>query len=444
MSSNRALIVDDSRSARHVLGRMLENCGLEVHSVESAELALTFLQNSRPDVIFMDHLMPGMDGFAAVRVIKANPDTATIPVVMYTSQEGDMYLSQARALGAMGVLPKTLKHADVVEVLQQLNLQTNVVANVRSATPPRAPVNVPNSASNVSTIERDSVSAANTDVTPLVETDRDAVYSSSMPQLVHRIVTEVHAEMLRTQASQPDAERIWRTATAAAAVLVVALLGLVFYQQYQIQQFLQSSAAQSVTTLANASATNASSSRSNAALRAAAAPDVITPLPALTSMAPTAPTSPTPRTESEVVPYGEVPLAGARLERLRTLLDSLNTEKVKGLLRIEVFTGDFCLTGNPVAGYMPAADDVAVSRCDLIGNPFGDALTVQQRQSVSFANVVASVNSNPNSGVKVQLVDGAHKVQTVYPTPTAGVTAATWNRIAERNQRVEFTVLPAS
>ena len=57
----------------------------------------------------MDHLMPGMDGFQAIQAIKGNPDTATIPVVMYTSQEGELYVSQARALGAVGVLPKTVK-----------------------------------------------------------------------------------------------------------------------------------------------------------------------------------------------------------------------------------------------------------------------------------------------------------------------------------------------
>lgn len=88
--SKRALIVDDSRSARVILSRMLESYGLEVDCAESAELALEFLRQARPDVIFMDHLMPGMDGFQAIQAIKGNPDTATIPVVMYTSQEGEI------------------------------------------------------------------------------------------------------------------------------------------------------------------------------------------------------------------------------------------------------------------------------------------------------------------------------------------------------------------
>ena len=70
----------------------------------------------------MDHLMPGMDGFQAVQAIKNNPRTATIPIMMYTSQEGELYLSQARALGAIGVLPKQTKHADVAKALEQLRL----------------------------------------------------------------------------------------------------------------------------------------------------------------------------------------------------------------------------------------------------------------------------------------------------------------------------------
>ena len=101
-----ALIVDDSASARFILSRLLSEHELNVDTAESAEDALDYLARQRPDVIFMDHLMPGMDGFQAVKAIKANPATATIPIMMYTSQEGELYVGQARALGAVGVLPK--------------------------------------------------------------------------------------------------------------------------------------------------------------------------------------------------------------------------------------------------------------------------------------------------------------------------------------------------
>src|ERR1019366_120788 len=122
MTARRALVVDDSRSASAFLTRILERYELAVDGVESAEQAIEYLTIQRPDVIFMDHLMPGMDGFQAVQSIKNNPRTATIPIMMYTSQEGELYLSQARALGAMGVLPKQIKHADVSKVLEQLHL----------------------------------------------------------------------------------------------------------------------------------------------------------------------------------------------------------------------------------------------------------------------------------------------------------------------------------
>jgi CheY-like chemotaxis protein len=122
MSSKRALVVDDSKSARAFLSRILERHEITVDAAESAEAAIDYLTRNRPDVIFMDHMMPGMDGFQAVQTIKNNPRTAAIPILMYTSQEGDLYLGQARALGAEGVLPKQIKQADVTKMLYQLQL----------------------------------------------------------------------------------------------------------------------------------------------------------------------------------------------------------------------------------------------------------------------------------------------------------------------------------
>ena len=122
MSSKRALVVDDSKSARAFLSRILERHEISVDAAESAEAAIDYLTRNRPDVIFMDHMMPGMDGFQAVQSIKNNPRTAAIPILMYTSQEGDLYLGQARALGAEGVLPKQIKQADVTKMLYQLRL----------------------------------------------------------------------------------------------------------------------------------------------------------------------------------------------------------------------------------------------------------------------------------------------------------------------------------
>ena len=91
----------------------------------SAEDALELLKRQPVDVIFMDHTMPGMDGLEAVSAIKKNPRTAMIPVMMYTAKEGEVYVGQARALGAIGVLPKQVRPAELFEVLLNLGLVTD-------------------------------------------------------------------------------------------------------------------------------------------------------------------------------------------------------------------------------------------------------------------------------------------------------------------------------
>src|SRR6201995_654369 len=122
MARKSALVVDDSKSARVILSRMLEKYDIEVDMAETAQQAIEYLKGNLPDAIFMDHLMPGMDGLQAVQTIKGNPQTAMIPIMMYTSQEGELYVGQARALGAMGVLPKQVRPVDVSKVLYELHL----------------------------------------------------------------------------------------------------------------------------------------------------------------------------------------------------------------------------------------------------------------------------------------------------------------------------------
>ena len=118
----RALIVDDSKSARVVLSRLLEKHDLAVETRDSAEAALEYLEQNRPDVIFMDHVMPGMDGLSAVQLIKKDPLTASIPILMYTSQDGDIYADAAKASGADAVLPKQMSPADISDALVRLKV----------------------------------------------------------------------------------------------------------------------------------------------------------------------------------------------------------------------------------------------------------------------------------------------------------------------------------
>ena len=120
MTIKNALIVDDSKSARIMLQRLLAKMNVVALAVESAEEALSYLENQHPDVIFMDHMMPGMDGLEATQTIKNNPKTQSIPTIMYTSKEGDGYNTLARSHGASGVLPKPANQQAVMAVIDSL------------------------------------------------------------------------------------------------------------------------------------------------------------------------------------------------------------------------------------------------------------------------------------------------------------------------------------
>jgi len=96
---------------------MLQRHDFAVEMVDSAEAALTFLQENRPDAIFMDHLMKGMDGLEATALIKQNPATKDIPVVMCTSNEGGEYTDKAKSVGALGTLLKPPAPEKLEEVI---------------------------------------------------------------------------------------------------------------------------------------------------------------------------------------------------------------------------------------------------------------------------------------------------------------------------------------
>jgi CheY-like chemotaxis protein len=108
MPTKTALIVDDSKTAQFKLKRILQAYDLRIDLAYSAEDALSYLSYRIPDIIFMDHSMRGMNGLEAVKIIKANRATATIPVAMYTDESGDDYVERAREAGAIDVLSKAV------------------------------------------------------------------------------------------------------------------------------------------------------------------------------------------------------------------------------------------------------------------------------------------------------------------------------------------------
>ncbi len=137
MSGKRALIVDDSTTAQYRLKKMLRAYDLDIDIVDSGEAALLFLAKHVPDVIFMDHQMPGMDGFRALQIIKSHPETAMVPVIMYTAKSGDVFTGQARALGALDVISKdTVDAVELSKVMSSIHIEPHAKPRADDEAPP--------------------------------------------------------------------------------------------------------------------------------------------------------------------------------------------------------------------------------------------------------------------------------------------------------------------
>jgi len=86
MGIKRILVVDDSATERHMLKDLLTKAGYEVFSSENGEDAIAKARKLKPDLILMDVVMPGLNGFQATRAISRDPETNAIPVIMCTSK----------------------------------------------------------------------------------------------------------------------------------------------------------------------------------------------------------------------------------------------------------------------------------------------------------------------------------------------------------------------
>ncbi len=103
------------------LARRLGARGIEVVSVASGADALRKLQETRPDVIFMDYMMPEMDGLEACRAIVNNTATSQVPVIMTTSNDTPEFRRRGVASGASGFLSKGLEDRELDNVLDAVS-----------------------------------------------------------------------------------------------------------------------------------------------------------------------------------------------------------------------------------------------------------------------------------------------------------------------------------
>lgn len=143
MHDLRALVVDDSKVGRLTMLRKLESMGMRVDLAESGPQCLDHLEQQRPDLIFMDHMMPDMDGFEVTRRIKASPRFRDIPVIIVSGNDEAEFVREAIQAGALDAIAKP-PATDVLEkLLASLHHPAPLAAVASPALPAAAPPPVP-------------------------------------------------------------------------------------------------------------------------------------------------------------------------------------------------------------------------------------------------------------------------------------------------------------
>jgi CheY-like chemotaxis protein len=440
MDKRLALVVDDSRTARETLKRMLDKHNLAVDTLESAQAALDYLKDHTPDVIFMDHMMPGMDGFQAVEAIKGNPDTATIPIMMYTSKEGDLYVSQARALGAVGILPKQVEPAEVFEVLNKLGLVRE--RRKRTAEKRRAVI--------VDDPPEIALSAARDEIREIAEQAAQAVSGTQgAPGHLDELLETRHRELLeqlRELRGALDAQAA-RGAGPLGPLLIplVVLLMLIpllwIYHDSSAARTELGNANRRINELVTAQQDVASIEHNESATlrqqlnqrddqarrRARQVYDSIT------------------WAINQGGPYDvhEETFSDRRLATVQELVTRLRSLGFEGTVQLESHLGEFCLTGNEVDGYTEAPADLPVTACDLIGHPQQQLPALGERQSIAFANFLATSPLVNSGDIRLEIASFLFSRPRIpYPPQGDTVTAGEWNRVAAANNRVDVRLIP--
>ena len=115
----KIMIIDDSKTIRRTAETLLEKAGCEVVTAVDGFDALAKIADSNPDVIFVDIMMPRLDGYQTCALIKNNPEYANTPVIMLSSKDGLFDKARGRIVGSDEYLTKPFSKEELFEAINR-------------------------------------------------------------------------------------------------------------------------------------------------------------------------------------------------------------------------------------------------------------------------------------------------------------------------------------
>lgn len=133
----RALIIDDSPTIVAALKKFLHSAGYITLEAPDAEKGIELARTERPELIFLDIVLPGMNGFAALRVLRRDPATLAVPIIMMSGNEQATEQFFGTRIGADDFMKKPFSRFEVFARIERL-LDSELVPR-RISPPPPAP-----------------------------------------------------------------------------------------------------------------------------------------------------------------------------------------------------------------------------------------------------------------------------------------------------------------
>ncbi len=118
----KILVIDDSVTLCNNMESILTKAGHQVRAINDGNQALDTAKSYNPHIIFMDVTMPVVDGFAATRLLKADPTTKDIPVVFLTSKDQKADKVWGQILGGTGYLTKPYDEESIIREVNRVAL----------------------------------------------------------------------------------------------------------------------------------------------------------------------------------------------------------------------------------------------------------------------------------------------------------------------------------
>lgn len=113
------MIVDDSPTDAHLLKRMLEKNGFSTVTAADAAAGIAAARRKKPDLILMDVVMPGLNGFQATRELTSDPETAGIPVIIVTRKDQQVDRVWGMRQGARDYITKPVKEGVLLDLINE-------------------------------------------------------------------------------------------------------------------------------------------------------------------------------------------------------------------------------------------------------------------------------------------------------------------------------------